>query len=1161
MKRPELTAEKFIESPFEKGERLYKTGDLARLLPDGNIEYLGRLDYQVKIRGFRIELGEIENLLSKYGPIKEAVVMARKDAEGDKYLCAYITAEREIVVEEIREYLLKELPDYMVPAYFVQLDKMPLSPNGKIDRKALPEPDGNIKTGVEFVAPVTEKGKILADVWSKVLKVENIGIDDNFFSLGGDSIKSIQVLSRLKGHGFSLEMKELFMYPTIGKLAGYLKGLKKESYQGVVEGDVELLPMQKWLFEKAKGFEHHFNNAVLLYAKQGLDGKVISNVLEKITDHHDALRMVYTKEQGRVIQHNRGIGEKACETEEIQVDAGDDYRQIIEQEGNRIQKNFNISKGPLVKACLFKTVDGDFLLICIHHLVVDVISWRIIEENFSNGYLQGLRNEKIDFALKTDSFKEWSEKINVYSQSMDILEELEYWRTVEETQVKPLPKDMDMEKRLYGNMEKLCVNLDEQNTRLLLTEVNQAYNTEINDILLTALAMTISKWTNHEQVVINLEGHGREGIIKDVDVGRTVGWFTSQFPIALEVSGDMDISAAIKSVKEKIRQIPNKGMVYGILKYMTLWDEMNGSEFTLEPQICFNYLGQLEKSLDTALFEISDLNSGSLQSPDMECPFALDILGVVRDGILRMDFIYNKNEYFGATVESLANSFVNNLTAIIRHCEAKDYTEFTPSDLSTISLGVEDIDAVYEALEISGSSKKVKDIYTLSPTQEGMLYYSQSNKESYAYFEQMNLYLSGRLDMECLEKSFDILVQTHDVFRTKFITRKVSRPLQVVMREGKASIDFLDLSHMTDVESMEYINNFKKNDKDRGFDLAKDMLIRVTVFKTSDEKYSFVWSYHHIIMDGWCLGVLSRELFETYGALKEGNDVMPSNVPLYSSYIKWLERQNRHYAEEYWSKYISGYEKTASIPKASSAVSKDSGYSLEEYFYSLDDKTWDSLQAIAKNNNLTMNILIQALWGILLQKYNNTGDAVFGGVVSGRPYEIEGIETMIGLFINTVPVRVKCREDSTFLSLARKMQEDLLNSDLYNYYPLVETQSKSGLGNSLLDHILVYENYPFDDLIGSVMHGIRIDKIDVFEQSGFDLHAMVIPGRELKFKIAYNSNVYQKSDVELHMSRYSHIAECIISNPDILISDINIISDENKKKVLSSFNDDLENEL
>jgi fengycin family lipopeptide synthetase D len=380
------------------------------------------------------------------------------------------------------------------------------------------------------------------------------------------------------------------------------------------------------------------------------------------------------------------------------------------------------------------------------------------------------------------------------------------------------------------------------------------------------------------------------------------------------------------------------------------------------------------------------------------------------------------------------------------------------------------------------SKKNIKDIYILSPMQEGMLFHSLLDNESSAYFEQTVLSIKGDLEIGYIEKSLNRLIERYDILRTVFIYKKVERPIQVVMKERNANIHFNDITNLPEEDKETFIENFKREDRKKGFDLAKDIPISLSVIKTGIDSYKIIWSFHHIIMDGWCLGIIIKEFLEIYQALKK--NILPDldKVYPYSDYIKWLERQDREESATYWERYLRNYEEQATLPKNSGTpINKD--YELKELSFRISEDKLVELEDIVRNKNVTLNIIIQTIWGIILQRYNNTGDVVFGAVVSGRSHEVKGIENMVGLFINTIPVRIQSEGDKPFTDLLKDVQLSTLQSERYSYQPLVEIQAKTNLKQNLIGQIMVFENYPLEETVSSNSDyslGFTVEDIEAF---------------------------------------------------------------------------------
>lgn len=699
LNRPELTEIKFLPNPYRPEERIYRSGDLVQMLTNGEMEYLGRIDHQVKIRGFRIELGEIESKLLNHPKIKEAIVMARENEDGDKYLCAYFMADQQTAVVELRKYLSKDLPDYMIPAYFIQLEEIPLTRNGKVNRKALPEPDHEINHGEEYVAPRNDVEEVLVQIWQEVLGVKQVGINDNFFALGGDSIKAIQISSRLQRYNLKLEVQKLFQNPNIADLSDYVQLVTKETDQSTVEGEVNLTPIQNWFFAKNLTDQHHFNQSVILFNEKGFKEDWIAQVFLKIVEHHDALRMIYQTEGSKIQQINQGIKENLFDLYVYNFRNEDNYELLIDEEAHKLQGSINLTAGPLVKLGLFQTKAGDYLLIAIHHLVIDGVSWRILFEDFATGYQQLEKGEEIRFPLKTTSYQKWAEQLISYANSEELLHEMGYWRQLEEVEPISLPYDHQINADQKKDSGLVAVSLSSEETELLLKEVHRAYNTEINDILLAALAVTLREWSQEEKILINLEGHGREEIIEDVDVNRTIGWFTSIYPVLIDLPNTADPGEMIKRTKERLRAIPNKGVGYGILKYLTSDKYKKEMKLTLHPEVSFNYLGQFDQEVNADIFSIANIAKGHDMSLSGERFHTLDIVGIIKDDRLVVNVDYNQKEFETSTITGLMNSFIDHLRQMIAHCLAKEETELTLSDFSDHKLDEEELEDIFSDLE------------------------------------------------------------------------------------------------------------------------------------------------------------------------------------------------------------------------------------------------------------------------------------------------------------------------------------------------------------------------------------------------------------------------------------------------------------------------------
>jgi len=709
-----LTAEAFIPNPFgdEPGARLYRTGDLVRYLPDGRIEFLGRIDHQVKIRGFRIELGEIEAVLGQHPGVRETVVLAREDEPGEKRLVAYVVPNdgQEPTVSELRRFLKEKLPEYMVPSAFVTLEALPLTPNGKVDRQALPSPQGT-RPELEgaYVAPRTPVEEVLAGIWAEVLGLEQVGVHDNFFNLGGDSILSIQIIARANQAGLRLSPRDLFQHPTVERMAGAVgqvdHGAAVQAEQRVVKGPVPLIPIQRWFFEQNLPEPHHWNQALLLEVRDRLESKLLGQTVAALLAHHDALRLRFTQGESGWKQVNAGQ-EREVPFAQVDLSALPETEQgiAIETQAAALQASLNLEEGPLVRVTYFDLgeMQQDRLLMVVHHLAVDGVSWRILTEDLQTAYEQLRRGREMALPPKTTSFQHWARRLVEYAQSKEIGGELAYWLAVGGEEVVPLPVDYEYEgeENTERSARSVTVELDKEETQALLLEIPMAYGTEINDALLTALAQAFAQWTGSQALLVDLEGHGREDLFEDVDLSRTTGWFTSVFPVRLSLRGVWEPGEAFKAVKEQLRGIPRRGIGYGLLRYLRE-DEEVGVQLRALPQaeVSFNYLGQLDQVLD----EASPLgpareSAGPSFSLQGQRRHLLNVNGAIVGGRLRVGWSYSEAIHRQKTVERVAEAFIEALRAIITHCRSPEAVGYTPSDFPDVELSQEEIDALVEKI-------------------------------------------------------------------------------------------------------------------------------------------------------------------------------------------------------------------------------------------------------------------------------------------------------------------------------------------------------------------------------------------------------------------------------------------------------------------------------
>jgi amino acid adenylation domain-containing protein/non-ribosomal peptide synthase protein (TIGR01720 family) len=711
LNRPGLTAERFVPDPFSgaPGSRMYRTGDEARYRADGVIEYLGRLDQQVKLRGFRIELGEIEAVLCQHPNVREAVVVVRGEAE-EKRLFAYVCGELESAATELRNFLKQYLPEYMVPAVFIVLDKMPLSNSGKVDRKRLPEPETSRPSLAEtYVAPRTEVERVLVKIWSDVLSVTQVGIHDNFFELGGDSILSVQIGARAHQAGLPLTAQEVFYHQTIAGLAAVAESALQLSATAheEVTGPVELMPIQHWFFEQELPEPNHFNISVMVSAGNDMNMNALRGSLAAMLRHHDALRMRYKKlSDGAWQQRYAPVAEVEVSLEVVDLNAVpvEELHDAILKTAADSQGTLNLEQGPLFKAVYIDlgADRGARLLLVVHHLVMDIISWRILFEDLQTTYKQITNGEAVQLRAKSTSYQQWAAQLKAYAATTEPGQEIGYWTDERRRQIQPLPVDHHG-RNLESTIKYANSKLSKELTEALLREVPRVYHTQINEVLLAALAGIYQQWTGERYLIVDVEGHGREALREEVLLTRTIGWFTSIYPLLLEVEAGSDSGERLKGIKEQVRKVKNGGIGYGVLRYLSA-DEAVRRQLREQPQaeISFNYLGQHDQAAsevkEAGLFRAATEGVGPVRAAQGDRRYKLQVSSSVMGGELYMSWEYSTAVHREETVAQLAAEYLRELERLIRHCQNANAGAFTPSDFAEFKWSESDLEDISAAI-------------------------------------------------------------------------------------------------------------------------------------------------------------------------------------------------------------------------------------------------------------------------------------------------------------------------------------------------------------------------------------------------------------------------------------------------------------------------------
>jgi amino acid adenylation domain-containing protein/non-ribosomal peptide synthase protein (TIGR01720 family) len=1152
--RPGMTAERFVADPFAtNGGRLYRTGDLVRQRADGLVEYLGRIDHQVKIRGFRIELGEIETRLLEHHAVREAVVLAL-DSPSGKQLVAYLVsdADHATLRDALKAHLKTQLPDYMVPAHLIVLDSMPLTANGKLDRRALPQPDPEANRQ-DYVAPRNELEHTLAAIWCAVLNVQQVGMDDNFFELGGDSILSIQVVSRARQAGIHFSPRDLFQHQTVQTLAAVATRSERVSAeQGVLTGSSGLTPIQHWFFDTAIPNRQHWNQALLLKPLQLLDPHRLEQALLAVLEHHDALRLSFTPRDAQWHAEHLAVPHGGVLMQAQVRDMAQCTALFTDT-----QRSLDLEHGPLLRALLVDGPQGQQrLLIAIHHLVVDGVSWRVLLEDLQTVYRQLSDGQSVSLPAKTSALRDWAARLQAYASSESLREELSLWQDRLAGAAAVLPVDRPHGSLLTRDADTVSVRLDAQHTRQLLQQAPSAYRTQVNDLLLTALARVLCRWSGHDSALVQLEGHGRETLFDDIDLTRSVGWFTSAYPLRL--TPQVEQGASIKAIKEQLRGVPHKGLGYGVLRYLA--DDLCKQTMAALPSadITFNYLGQFDQSFGAdALFHPLDEPAGLAHDPQAPLPNELSVDSQVYGGELVLRWTFSRERHDQQTIRELAEAYLGELQSLIAHCLSDAAGGLTPSDFPLAHLTQPQLDS----LPVPASA--IEDVYPLTPMQEGLLLHTLLEPGTGLYYMQDRYRINSALDPQRFAQAWQAVIARHEALRASFCWNVGEDMLQVIHKPGSTPIEYLDWSAEPESEQEPRLQALLKAEREAGFDLLNQAPFHLRLIRVGEARYWFMMSNHHILIDAWCRSLLMNDFFEIYMALGEGREAQLATPPRYRDYIAWLQRQNLAEARQWWQHNLQGFERTTPIPSDRPFLREHAGHSggmvVGDCYTRLEARDGAQLRELAQAHQLTVNTFAQAAWALVLRRLSGERDVLFGVTVAGRPVDMPEMQRTVGLFINSIALRVKLPEDGQRCSV-RQWLSGLLDSNMqlreYEYLPLVTIQEHSELpkGQPLFDSLFVFENAPVEVSVLDHAQSLNATSDSGRTHTNFPLTAVCYPGDDLGLHLSYDQRYFDESTVQGMLGEFKRLLLALVQGFHGDMADLPLIGAQEREFLLDGCN-------
>ncbi|CAB4873911.1 unannotated protein [freshwater metagenome] len=1202
-RRPGLTAERFVANPFAPvddgvGGAMYRTGDVVAWRestrnPDRlELVFVGRSDFQVKVRGFRIELGEIDAVLAAHSSVGFAVTVGRNLDSGATVLVSYVVPAHDATVDTaaLLEHAARTLPAHMVPSSIVVLDEVPLTPVGKLDRAALPEP---VIEASEFRAARTDVEKVIAEVFADVLRLERVSVDESFFALGGDSIVSIQLVSRAKSRGVIFTPRDVFERKSIAGLAevatvaGDADIAVLEELPGGGIGPVDSIPILASFFDGPGGYDR-FSQSVAVSLPRGIALADLVSTLSAVIDHHDVLRSIVDEDdlQGKQFRVREvGAVDAASLIRRVSVpsDISDaDLTSLASREQDLAMGRLSPARGVMLSFVWFDFDDSvaeprnGILQIVAHHFVVDGVSWRILLPDFAIAWAQLSSGQEFSFEPVGTSMRRWARALTEEALSSSRSNEVQRWLDIL-SEPEPLlgSRAFDPLVDVASTVDRVDIEMSAQVTDSMLTSVPSLFRGGVNDGLLAALALALATWRAERgdrsaRSLVRLEGHGREeSVVPGADLSRTVGWFTTAFPVALDVTG-IDIAEAmrggpaagraIKAIKEQLLAIPDKGIGYGLLRYSNpeTADALAAAPAT--PQIGFNYLGRVDSGSSEQDSETYGwLPTGALgdatahQGEDMPANATIDINTIVGDSVdgvrLRGSFTFPTGLLTRADVERLAELWVSAAEAISAFGRSGEAGGLTPSDVPLVSLSQHDIE------KWESRYGGVTDIWSLAPLQAGLLFHTMLAEQSLdVYTMQVVLNLAGAVDADRLRGAAQALLARYESLRTAFVQNDDGTSVQLVLDAVEVPWSEIDLRATASAERAAAVARIRSEEQARHFDVTAPPLVRFTLLRLTDDEYSLVLTNHHLVVDGWTMPLLMKDLLMLYAV--HGDQQHLPRVRSYRSFLAWLAAQDVQASRRVWAQALEGIgEPTLLAPsEPGRAISSKAG----RVSVVVDESTTAALSSLGARLGVTLNTFVQAAWGILLARMTSRNDIVFGATVSGRPADLAGVESMVGLFINTLPVRVRFEPGESIETVLSRLQAEQADLLAHHYLGLAEIQRIAGSGE-LFDTLTVFESYPVDEAglteQASSIDNMSVTGVEVEDATHYPLTVMIVADSRIHLTFKYLRDLFDSSVVDALATRLTTIVESFVADPTAAVGDIELLDPIERHRVLVEWND------
>ena len=1002
----------------------------------------------------------------------------------------------ETLLEQLRTLLDALITDPDVPLAAINLGgggQSATAPAGRVSQTAPPIPGTTLRPTDDHLLP------LLAELWTDLLDLDTVGADDNFFTVGGDSISAILLVARARERGIELTPRQVFTHPTLHALAAAATVSARPTPTPTLSRAVPLTPIQHWFFAQERADHNHYSQTQVIDLPAGTSAAHTRTALHAIRRHHDALRLRYQPGASHALIDP--AAEPADDYDPLLVlDEADQADQQTMTRLAALPTGLDVRNGVLMRAA-YLVGQPNRLVWTAHHLAVDQISWHILRADLHTALTQLAGGAPIHLAPVPLSWAQWAATLAEHRQDGTFDDEATIWNDPRRRRARPIPLD---DASIANRLERAHVcaaTLDADRTHTWLRRTNQAHRTRPHELLYAAIAAAVADWTGSTEVLLDIEGHGREAL-DGADLSRTVGWFTTLTPAHLSVTAP-DVAGLVRAVKERLRTLPRGGLGHGVLQWLGE-QRSDASAGPVEadrprPDVAVNYLGDLGT---TRVGPESRPAVGPAQDMRGVRTHEIELNTFVQDGQLHVEVTYAAGRHSRTSIEQFTRRILDTLVDLATHCAEQPPGGATPSDFPLAGLDQVALDQV-----LATTDGHVSDLYPLTPLQQGMCFHTLLNPRSGAYHEQTVQQLSGPFEPDAFRLAVNELVRRHPILRTQFHLTDLPQPLQSIRTELDIEVPLVDAADAPDAT----IDRLLNEDRARGFDLAHAPLWRATLVRHTDTEHYLLLSHHHALLDGWSLPVLLHELFSLYEAHHSGRSLPRASNHPFRDYVAYVAGLDRTAASDHWTAALGDVTAATPLPLATPNAAR--GYA--DVRATLPAALHRQLHAFCRRRGLTINTVVHAAWALVLARYAGHDDVIFGTTVSGRTAPVPGIDTMVGLLINAVPTRIRLPATAPVGSWLTDVQRLLHDQQPYHHTALTDIHAATAMaGDEPLFHtLLIFENYPTRILTGDstdagATSALQTCHVRSVEQDDYPLTVVVLPDDPLTLLLAYDRAFY-----------------------------------------------------